>query len=148
MIRAGIPGGVCSARQYLVMDELASKYGNGGLKLTTRQAYQLHGVLKWDLKQSIVEINRALMDTLAACGDVCRNVLGTPAPMVNAVADDVTAVAQAISKHLKPQTTAYKEIWLTELEDAGGVETKGGESKDDAPKAKKKKKKKILVSGN
>ena len=114
MIRVGIPGGVGSAKQYLVMDELARKYGNGTLKLTTRQAYQLHGVLKWNLKSTIRDINKALMDTLAACGDVCRNVMATPNPYFSSIGDEVLDFAQAVSKHLKPQTSAYHEIWLSE----------------------------------
>jgi sulfite reductase (NADPH) hemoprotein beta-component len=112
MVRVGIPGGVCTPEQYLVMEGLASSHGNGNLKLTTRQAFQLHGVLKWNLKNSIQEINRGLMDTLAACGDVCRNVIASPNPFQSEVAGEVLAFAHRISAHLKPQTTAYHEIWL------------------------------------
>eukprot|EP00730_Choanoeca_flexa_P018373 TRINITY_DN8926_c0_g1_i1.p1 TRINITY_DN8926_c0_g1~~TRINITY_DN8926_c0_g1_i1.p1 ORF type:complete len:1093 (+),score=404.71 TRINITY_DN8926_c0_g1_i1:480-3281(+) len=112
MVRVGIPGGVCTAEQYLVMDRLSDSHANGTLKLTTRQAYQLHGVLKWNLKDSIKEINRGLMDTLAACGDVCRNVMANPNPFQSEVHGEVLDFARRISAHLKPQTTAYHEIWL------------------------------------
>jgi sulfite reductase (NADPH) hemoprotein beta-component len=94
------------------MDRLCDSHANSTLKLTTRQAYQLHGVLKWNLKDSIAQVNRALMDTLAACGDVCRNVMANPLPYQTEVHAEVLDFARRLNKHLKPQTTAYHEIWL------------------------------------
>src|SRR5256884_412651 len=80
MVRCKIPGGVLTARQYLVLDELAGRYGNGTLRVTTRQDNQFHGVVKGDLKATIRELNDALVTTLGACGDVQRNVMCFPAP--------------------------------------------------------------------
>lgn len=121
MVRVGIPGGVCTPAQYLTMDRLSESHANNTLKLTTRQAFQLHGVLKWNLKESIAEVNRALMDTLAACGDVCRNVMANPLPYQVEVHAEVLDFARRLSAHLKPQTTAYHEIWLDKEQVAGGA---------------------------
>jgi len=112
MIRARVPGGVCTTDQWLNMDEIATTRANGTIRLTTRQAFQLHGVIKGGLKPAIREINRALMDTLAACGDVNRNVMCSPMPPVSAVHREVQAFAESLSKHLTPATGAYHEIWL------------------------------------
>ncbi len=112
MIRVRVPGGVTTPTQWLMMDRLADEHANGTLKLTTRQAYQLHGVLKKDLKRTIQGINESLMDTIAACGDVNRNVMCNPNPNESAVHPRVQEVAQAISDHLTPRTSAYHEIWL------------------------------------
>lgn len=106
MIRVGIPGGVCTPEQYLRMSDLAVTHANGNLKLTTRQAFQLHGVIKKRLKPTIQEINKGLMDTLAACGDVCRNVIASPLPLQSGVHAEVLDFAQRLSAHLKPQTSA------------------------------------------
>jgi sulfite reductase (NADPH) hemoprotein beta-component len=92
------------------------------MKLTTRQAYQLHGILKSNLKSTIQEINATLMDTLAACGDVNRNVMCNPNPALSEVHEETLQVAQAISDHLTPRTRAYHEIWLDEERVAGGEE--------------------------
>ena len=112
MIRVRVPGGVCTPQQWLDVDTLASSYANETIKLTTRQAFQLHGVLKGNLKQTIKEINDSLMDTLAACGDVNRNVMCNPNPDQSKVHAEVLEVAKKISDHLSPQTGAYHEIWL------------------------------------
>ncbi|MEM7673532.1 MAG: NADPH-dependent assimilatory sulfite reductase hemoprotein subunit [Verrucomicrobiota bacterium] len=112
MIRVRVPGGVSTAEQYLAMDEIADEYANGTLKLTTRQAYQLHGVLKHNLKTTIQDINKTCMDTIAACGDVNRNVMANPNPYQSAVHADALKVAEDISAHLTPRTGAYHEIWL------------------------------------
>lgn len=112
MIRVRVPGGVCSPKQWLDMDGLASAYANETIKLTTRQAFQFHGVLKGNLKQTIKEINEALLDTLAACGDVNRNVMCNPNPYQSHVHAEVQKVTEAISDHLSPRTGAYHEIWL------------------------------------
>lgn len=112
MIRVRVPGGVCSPQQWLDMDRLASDYANETLKLTTRQAFQFHGVLKGNLKQTIKEINEALLDTLAACGDVNRNVMCNPNPYQSEVHEQVLEITHKISDHLSPRTGAYHEIWL------------------------------------
>ena len=85
MIRVRVPGGVSTTAQWLEMDRMASDYGNENFKLTTRQAYQLHGVIKRDLKQTIKEINDTAMDTIAACGDVNRNVMCNPNPALSSI---------------------------------------------------------------
>jgi sulfite reductase (NADPH) hemoprotein beta-component len=112
MIRVRVAGGVCTPRQWLDMDRLATDYANGTLKLTTRQAFQFHGVIKSNLKTTVREINEALLDTIAACGDVNRNVMCNPNPHLSTVHAEVLGVAQAISDHLTPRTRAYHEIWL------------------------------------
>lgn len=112
MIRVRVPGGVATPEQWLKMDSLADQYGNGTLKLTTRQAFQLHGVLKGVLKKTIQEINASLMDTIAACGDVNRNVMCNPNPHLSAAHAEALQLAKDISAHLTPATRAYHEIWL------------------------------------
>jgi len=112
MIRARVPGGICTPQQWLQMDELARVYANNSLRLTTRQAFQLHGVLKGDLKHSIQSINEVLLDTIAACGDVNRNVMCTVLAEASPVHQEALAYAKRISAHLTPQTSAYHEIWL------------------------------------
>src|SRR5947209_5871314 len=112
MVRGKIPGGVLTARQYLVLDELAGRYGNGTLRVTTRQDNQFHGVVKGDLKATIRELNDALVTTLGACGDVQRNVMCCPAPLPGALREQVLGVTRRISEHLLPRTRAYHEIWL------------------------------------
>ena len=112
MIRVRVPGGVSTTGQWLEMDRMASAYGNENFKLTTRQAYQLHGIIKSNLKQTIKEINDCAMDTIAACGDVNRNVMCNPNPALSSVHKDALTIAQGISDHLTPATGAYHEIWL------------------------------------
>lgn len=112
MLRVVAPGGVATPEQWLVMDDLAQKYGNGTLRLTTRQAFQMHGVLKWNLKKTIRSINDTLMTTLAACGDVNRNVMSNPNPYQSEVHAEVYEWARKVSDHLSPRTPAYHEIWL------------------------------------
>ncbi|MDG2122467.1 MAG: NADPH-dependent assimilatory sulfite reductase hemoprotein subunit [Verrucomicrobiales bacterium] len=116
MIRVRVPGGVSTAAQWLRMDRLSDEYANGTIKLTTRQAYQLHGVIKGVLKKTIQEINASLMDTVAACGDVNRNVMCNPNPYQSEVHGEVLELSQRLSDHLTPQTRAYHEIWLTDPE--------------------------------
>jgi sulfite reductase (NADPH) hemoprotein beta-component len=112
MIRVRVPGGVATPAQWLDMDRIALEHANGALKLTTRQAFQFHGVIKSNLKKTIYEINEALFDTLAACGDVNRNVMCNPNPFQSKVHAEVLQLATAISNHLSPRTGAYHEIWL------------------------------------
>ena len=114
MIRTRLPGGVATPAQWLALDALAARYGNGGLRLTTRQAFQIHGILKHDLKPTIAAINQTLIDTIAACGDVNRNVMVSANPVESRAHAEVQACAQALSEHLLPQSRAYHEIWLDE----------------------------------
>lgn len=112
LIRVRVPGGVATPAQWIQMDNLATDYANGTLKLTTRQAFQLHGVIKTQLKKTIQEINAAAMDTIAACGDVNRNVMCNPNPYLSEAHAEVLKISQEISDHLTPATGAYHEIWL------------------------------------
>jgi sulfite reductase (NADPH) hemoprotein beta-component len=112
MIRVRVPGGVCTPAQWLAMDRIATDYANGTLRLTTRQAFQFHGVIKSNLKRSMQAINTALLDTVAACGDVNRNVMCNPNPYQSKAHAAALELARAISDHLTPRTGAYHEIWL------------------------------------
>jgi sulfite reductase (NADPH) hemoprotein beta-component len=112
MIRVRAAGGVLTPEQWLKMDELAHQYANGTIRLTTRQAIQFHGILKWNLQRTIKEINDALLTTIAACGDVNRNVMCNPNPYQSEVHAEVLEWAQRISDHLTPRTKAYHEIFL------------------------------------
>ena len=112
MIRIRVTGGVATPAQWLEVDRMATQFANHTIKLTTRQAFQFHGVIKSNLKRTIKEINQTAMDTIAACGDVNRNVMCNPNPYLSEVHADVLKVAQGISDHLTPQTRAYHEIWL------------------------------------
>jgi sulfite reductase (NADPH) hemoprotein beta-component len=125
LIRARVPGGVTTAQQWLAMDELADKYGDKTLKLTTRQAFQFHGVLKRNLKTTIKEINQSLLDTIVACGDVNRNVMSSANPYESSVHAQVAQDAKRISTYLTPQTNAYHEIWLD------GKLIEGGEKEEE-----------------
>ncbi|WP_289054250.1 NADPH-dependent assimilatory sulfite reductase hemoprotein subunit [Carboxylicivirga marina] len=112
MIRARVPAGIASTEQWIAMDNLANSYGNNTLKLTTRQAFQLHGVVKKNLRQTMKGINDALLDSIAACGDVNRNVMSTSNEGLSLVVGELADFANTISEHLLPKTTAYHEIWL------------------------------------
>jgi sulfite reductase (NADPH) hemoprotein beta-component len=122
MLRVRTPGGVSTPEQWLVMDELAQKYGNGTLKLTTRQAFQMHGILKWNMKKTIQEIHASLLDTIAACGDVNRNVMCNPNPDQSDIHSEVFKWSQQLSDDLLPRTRAYHELWLDEEKVAGTPE--------------------------
>jgi len=119
MIRTRTPGGVISPAQWLQLDAIATQYAERGLRITTRQAFQFHGVIKRELKATMQAINPALIDTLAACGDVNRNVAVAANPLHPGVQGQVLAQAVAVSKHLLPNTRAYYELWLDE-ERVGG----------------------------
>ena len=123
MIRIRVPGGVCTPQQWLGIDGLADEFADGTLKLTTRQAFQLHGVLKRNLKQTMKEINDTLLDTLAACGDVNRNVMSPSNPFESELHGQALSLAQDIHDHLTPSTSAYAEIWLDGEKTPIGEET-------------------------
>ncbi len=112
MIRCNIPAGLLSSQQYLGLDNIADKFANGSLRITTRQSIQFHGVLKQEIKQTIAEINTQLITTLAACGDVQRNVMASIAPIDRPIYHQIKAVAKEVTRELLPKTNAYHEIWL------------------------------------
>src|SRR5438309_2950635 len=113
MVRCKIPGGRLSAAQYLAIDDLAGRYANGTLRLTSRQGIQLHGVLKSHLKETIAGINASLLSTLGACGDVERNVMACPAPHHHdGIHAELQETARTLAAHLAPRSLAYHEIWL------------------------------------
>jgi len=112
MIRCKNPGGVLTPEQYLAEDEVASLYANGSLRITTRQDFQLHGVLKRNLKDVLRAINEKLITTLGACGDVERNVMCCPAPAEDRVHSQIEWYARLLSDRLLPRTGAYYEVWL------------------------------------
>lgn len=117
MVRARIPGGVIPAAQYLAFDDLASRYGNNTLRITSRQSFQWHGIVKSGLGPLMKGINEALSTTLAACGDVNRNVMAPSTPATSPLVERVLADARLISRELLPRATAYHQIWVdgTEL---------------------------------
>jgi sulfite reductase (ferredoxin) len=120
MVRTRVPGGKVTADQLLAELALCEEYGNGTLRITTRQGFQLHGVLKQDLKSTIRGINDTLLTTFCACGDVERNVMCCPAPYRNnRFRDELQAMCDRVAELLKPKTTAYFEIWLRD-DDAVG----------------------------
>jgi sulfite reductase (NADPH) hemoprotein beta-component len=122
MIRTRTPGGVVTPAQWLKLDAIATTYAERGLRVTTRQAFQYHGVIKGELKATMQAINAALIDTLAACGDVNRNIAVAANPYLSAVHAQAQAQAEALSKHLLPNSRAYYEIWLDEEKVAGSGE--------------------------
>jgi sulfite reductase (NADPH) hemoprotein beta-component len=112
MLRVRVPGGVLSTTQWLALDRLARDYGNQTLRLTTRQTVQLHGVIKSNLKPTLQEMDSVLLRTIAACGDVNRNVMCNPNPHQSRAHAAAIELARAISNHLTPRTPAYREVWL------------------------------------
>lgn len=116
MLRTRIPGGKLTARQMLAEIDLCDELGNETLRLTTRQAIQLHGIFKSNLKEVIRRTNEVQMSTLGACGDVNRNVMCCPAPYRNGIYDEIQQLADEVSEHFLPRTRAYHEIWLSDPE--------------------------------
>jgi len=112
MIRTRLPGGVCTPEQWLKLDAIARTYAGAALRITTRQAFQLHGVIKTELKTTMQALNAALIDTIAACGDVNRNVLVSANPVESRAHAAVYECAKRVSEHFLPRTRAYHEIWL------------------------------------
>ncbi len=120
MARIRVPGGVCTPAQWLAMDAIADSRGNGTLKITNRQSFQLHGVIKSNLRAAVHEVNMALLDTLAACGDVNRNVMCNPNPYLSHLHAEALAIARAVADRLLPRTRAYHELWVDDNLVAGG----------------------------
>ena len=123
MIRARLPGGVVTPQQWLAFDAIAREYAGGSLRITTRQTFQLHGVLKHRLKATIAAINANLSSTIAACGDVNRNVVASVNPVESAAHAIAWDWARRLSEHFLPRTRAYHEIWLDEQQVAGSEES-------------------------
>lgn len=114
LIRVRLPGGVATPGQWLAMDQLADQYANGTLKITTRQTWQLHGVIKNNLKATIQGMDKVLLDCIAACGDVNRNVICNANPHLSDVHAEAVQLSRDISDHLLPRSRAYHEIFLDE----------------------------------
>jgi len=119
LVRLRLPGGLCQPSQWRVLDDLARTYANGTLRLTTRQTFQFHGILKKDLKRTIQGIDKALLDSIGACGDVVRGVLCSSLPERSRLHAEMYDLARRTSEHLLPKTRAYHEIWLNEQRVAG-----------------------------
>jgi sulfite reductase (NADPH) hemoprotein beta-component len=120
MLRVRLPGGRATPRQWLVLDELAGQLSSGSLRLTTRQTFQFHGVLKGSLKPLIQGMHQVLLDSIAACGDVNRNVMAPPNPERDPILQRVYEDARSWSEYALPKTRAYHEIWLDDELVAGG----------------------------
>jgi len=112
MVRCRIPGGVLTPAQYLACDDLATRYANNTLRVTSRQGLQFHGVVKGGLRALIKQINEALLTTLAACGDVNRNVMAPPTPAMNGLGTQVQDHACQVAAAVSPRTRAYHSIWI------------------------------------
>jgi sulfite reductase (ferredoxin) len=112
MLRTKLPGGHLTAEQYLVHDDIADRYANGTLRITTRQCFQFHGIIKGDLRATMQELNDTLVTSLGACGDVVRNVCCCPSPVDDPIRREIEATTRQISDYLLPRTRAYHEIWL------------------------------------
>lgn len=124
MIRLRVPGGVITPKQWLQLDDIAMTYANHTLRLTTRATFQYHGVIKSNLRRTMQAINAAALDTIAACGDVNRNVMSAANPFLSKAHMEAYHLAKKISDHLLPKTGAYHEIWL----DGEKVTEKGGKA--------------------
>jgi len=111
MVRVGVPGGVLTPEQYLALDRLAD-IGDGSLRITTRQDIQYHYVPKQRLRELIRGLNENFLSTLAACGDVVRNVVSCPAPIQNDQRSELFPVVKYLSRNLKPKTNAYYDVWV------------------------------------
>src|SRR5580698_3556893 len=112
MVRGRLPGGVVKPEHYLTFDRLATQYGNNSLRITSRQGFQFHGIVKSGLGPMMKAINEALATTLAACGDVNRNVMASPTPATSPLVDQVQQDARTVSDALLPKTKAYHQIWV------------------------------------
>ncbi len=116
MIRSRLPGGEVEPAVYLAFDRMSGQYGYNTLRITTRQGFQFHGVSKGNLGKLMREINEAMATTLAACGDVTRNVTAAPTPATSPVVDEIQRQAKTVSDALLPQTRAYHQIWVEGVE--------------------------------
>lgn len=124
MVRLRIPGGRISSDQMLSMLDLCEELGNSTMKITTRQTIQLHGIVKDDLRPTINRINEMALSTLAACGDVNRNIMCCPAKRNDGIHAAMEQLTDDLTAALAPQTSAYHELWITDPET--GQKTQGG----------------------
>nr|WP_294516199.1 NADPH-dependent assimilatory sulfite reductase hemoprotein subunit [uncultured Rhodopila sp.] len=122
MVRMRIPGGIVTPSQWLAIETLAKERANGTIRLTTRETVQFHGILKGNLRPLMQGLNAVTLDTIAACGDVNRNVIATVAPWQRDHYAAISALARGLSEHLLPKTRAWHEIWLGEKRISGSVE--------------------------
>ncbi|HEY8902568.1 MAG TPA: NADPH-dependent assimilatory sulfite reductase hemoprotein subunit [Chthoniobacterales bacterium] len=120
MLRVRLPGGKATPQQWIVLDKLADQLATPSLRITTRQTFQFHGVLKGNVKKLIQGMHEVLLDSIAACGDVNRNVVAPPNPERSPVLEQVYQHAVAWSEYALPKTRAYHEIWLDDELVAGG----------------------------
>ena len=125
MARMRVPGGVLTPQQWLAAERIAQERGNGTLRLTTRQTIQFHGSIKSNLRDAIRGLNDAMLDTIAACGDVNRNVIARVNPWQGRAHAEVFATAEAIATHLLPSSRAWHEIWID------GEQITGGEGEEE-----------------
>ena len=121
MVRVRLPGGVASSAQWRSLDQIAREHGSHSLRLTTRQTFQFHGVLKSHLRQTIAGLDAALLDTIAACGDDCRGVTCSVFPERPALHEQILQLARRVSEHMRWKSRAYREIWLGETQVQGGA---------------------------
>lgn len=133
MTRTRIPGGRLTAEQFLAHLDICDTLGNATLKCTTRQALQLHGILKSDLRETIKRICDVQLSTLAACGDVNRNVMCCPAPLAGPVYAELHRLTDALKEHLAPKTKAFYELWLRDDESGEETLVAGGEPEEEEP---------------
>lgn len=122
MIRLRIAGGVVTPKQWLALDEIATTYAGSALRATTRQTFQYHGVIKANLKRTMAAIDATLLDTIAACGDVNRNVMAATNPAQSGAHKAAYQLGKDISDSLLPKTNAWREIWLDGERVVGGEE--------------------------
>jgi sulfite reductase (NADPH) hemoprotein beta-component len=122
MLRVRLPGGKATPQQWLVLDKLSEEFASPSLRITTRQTFQFHGILKGKVKPLVQGMHKVLLDSIAACGDVNRNVMASPNPERSALLQQVYDQARAWSEFALPKTHAYHEIWLDDELVAGGEE--------------------------
>jgi len=122
MARMRVPGGILTPSQWLAAEKVAVERANGTLRMTTRQTIQFHGILKGNLRPLLQGLNDAMLDTIAACGDVNRNVICTVDPWRRPLHEAASQLARDIVTHLLPRSRAWHEIWLEQEKVWGGVE--------------------------
>ncbi len=122
MVRARVPAGRLTAAQYLALDDLAGRYGNGSLRITTRQTFQFHAVAKDNLRAAIADVEATLLTTFATCGDVVRNVTATPAPIRDRLHRELEAAAHMLSSDLLPRSRSHHAIFIDGQDDGAGGE--------------------------
>lgn len=134
MVRTPVPGGRLTCAQLLAELDLCDRFGNGTLRVTSRQALQLHGILKADAREVIRQINAVHLTTLSACGDVVRNVMCCPAPYCGPVHQELQSLARQLAVHFAPRTRAYHDIWLRDPATGDKQLVDGGEQEpEDEP---------------